>query len=150
MIRVYTASKLSSAQMWRTLHAAWPHVYFHARWLKHNAIGTPDLQEFAPRFWLEDETDVRQADAVLVYGLPGEHLRGALVEAGMAIAFRVPVIVVGEHPDYGTWQHHPGVRRVPDLVAAYEMLLELDRRNGNSTVDFRRDSYYGLLQTEES
>ena len=130
MIRVYTASKLSTAQMWRELHAAWPHVYFHARWLKHNAIGTPDLQAYAGRFWKEDEIDVRQADALLLYGLPGEHLRGALVEAGMAIAFQVPVIVVGEHPDYGTWQYHPGVHRVADLNAACAFLEELDRQHG--------------------
>jgi hypothetical protein len=132
MIRVYTASKLATAQLWRDLHEKWPHVYFHARWLKHNAIGTPDREYFASRFWKEDEIDVRQADALLIYALPGEHLRGALVEAGMAIAFKVPVVVVGTHDDYGTWQHHPGVHRVADLEAARAWLEDLDIKNGTN------------------
>lgn len=130
MIRVYTASKLSKAAMWRELNKKWPHVIFHARWLKHNEIGTPDLPEYAPRFWMEDQQDVKTADAVLVYAEEGEHLRGALVEAGMAIAFIVPVIVVGEHPDYGTWRHHPCVTQVADLNEAAQILKEIDKRLG--------------------
>lgn len=130
MIRVYTASKLTTASLWRELSKKWPHVLFHARWLKHNEIGTPDLQEYAGRFWMEDQQDVKCADAVLVYAKEGEHLRGALVEAGMAIAFTIPVIVVGEHPDYGTWQHHPCVERAKDLEEAGEMLKHIDEMMG--------------------
>ena len=130
MIRVYTASKLTTASEWRDLERSWPHVFFHARWLKHNLVGTPDLQQFAEKFWLEDEQDVRSADAVLVWGRSGEHLRGALVEAGMAIAFGVPVIVVGAHPDYGTWQYHKGVFRCEDIVSAGMYLQQLDSENG--------------------
>ncbi len=130
MIRVYTASKLTSAPMWRDLSKKWPHVIFHARWLKHNEIGTPDLKEYAGRFWLEDEQDVKCSDAVLVYAKEGEHLRGALVEAGMAIAYTIPVIVVGEHPDYGTWQHHPCVERVKHIEEAGEFLKHLDEMSG--------------------
>jgi hypothetical protein len=132
MIRVYTASKLSRAAQWRELHANYPHVYFHARWLKHNLIKTPDLPEFAPRFWLEDEQDVCNADALLLWAEGDEHLRGALVEAGMAIAFGIPVIVIGQHPDYGTWQHHPGVTIAGDLHAAMKLLFEMDHKNGMS------------------
>lgn len=109
MLRVYTASKLKHAAMWRELCKTTPHVYFHARWLKHVAMGTPDEPEHAGAFWLQDEQDVRDADVVLVYAEPGEHLRGALVEAGIAIACGIPVIVIGDHNDYGTWQYHPGV-----------------------------------------
>lgn len=116
--------------MWRELSKLWPHVIFHARWLKHNEIGTPDLKEYAGRFWLEDQQDVKCADAVLVYAEEGEHLRGALVEAGMAIAFTIPVIVVGEHPDYGTWQYHPRVERAKNIEEAGEMLKHLDEMMG--------------------
>lgn len=118
MIRVYTASKLTTAEVWKYLHQEWPDVYFHARWLKHMELKTPNTHAHAADFWLQDEEDVRSADAVLVYGREGEKLRGALVEAGMAIALNIPVVVVGEHPDYSTWQYHPGVTRVPDLVSA--------------------------------
>lgn len=130
MIRVYTASKLTTAALWRDLEKQWPHVLFHARWLKHNLIGTPDLPEFAPRFWKEDEIDVKTADAVLIYAKEGEHLRGALVEAGMAIAFGVPVIVVGNHPDYGTWQHHECVTQCSTLDEARDYLKYLDDKQG--------------------
>lgn len=130
MIRVYTASKLQNGAMWRDLHARWPHVYFHARWLKHNQIGTPDHPDLAVRFWVEDENDVRSADALLIFAHPGEHLRGALVEAGIAIACKIPVIVVGDHSDYGTWQYHPGVTRVADLEAAGELLERWDASPG--------------------
>jgi len=126
MIRVYTASKLAQASMWSALQKQWPGVYFHARWLRHVALGTPDLPENAVRFWVEDQEDVSLADAVLIYAAPTEHLRGALVEAGMAIAKGVPVIVLGDHVDYGTWQYHPAVRRAADVNEAYAMLLDIE------------------------
>lgn len=126
MIRVYTASKIASASLWRDLSSQWPGVLFIARWLRHAEIGTPDLPEYAERFWREDEQDIRDCDAVLVYAWGNVHLRGALVEAGMGIAFGKTVIVVGAHPDYGTWQFHPRVVRVPDLGAAYELLCRID------------------------
>ena len=128
MLRVYTASKLRLAPMWRDLCAATPHLQFHARWLKHNSLGTPDTPEHAVEFWLQDEQDVRDADAVLVLAEGDDHLRGALVEAGMAIAYGVPVVVVGNHADYGTWQHHPGVARMNDLASALLYLRSLKPR----------------------
>jgi nucleoside 2-deoxyribosyltransferase len=118
MLRVYTASKLKHAAMWKALCAATPHMQCHARWLKHSTLGTPDTAEHASEFWLQDEQDVRDADAVLVYAEGEDHLRGALIEDGIAIACDVPVIVVGNHADYGTWQHHPGVTKVADLASA--------------------------------
>lgn len=128
MIRVYTASKLRHGSKWRALCHVTRHVQFHARWLKHNLIGTPDDPEVAKEFWLEDEQDVRDADAVIVYAEEGDHLRGALVEAGIAIACGVPVIVIGDHPDYGTWQYHPGVIRAPDIDKALVYLRRLTPR----------------------
>ena len=40
----------------------------------------------------------------------------------MAIAYGVPVIVIGEHPFYGTWQYHPGVTRCPTIADAMDYL----------------------------
>lgn len=130
MIRIYTASKLSEASFWRHMHDEWPEVYCHARWLKHSQIGTPDSPELARRFWVEDEEDVRHADAVVVYGRDDQHLRGALVEAGIAIALRKPVFVVGTHADYGTWQYHPGVTRVASFKALRAELQKLEAMLG--------------------
>ena len=118
MNRIYFASKLKHGQKWQDLCANNQGFIAHARWLKHNVMGTEDSAENAGEFWLQDEQDVQDADVVIVYAAPEDHLRGALVEAGIAIANNVPVIVVGEHPDYGTWQHHPGVSRAESLTAA--------------------------------
>lgn len=62
---------------------------------------------------------------MLVYAEEGEHLRGALVEAGMAIALGKIVLVIGSHPDFGTWQHHPNVMHAADLDHARARLAEL-------------------------
>jgi hypothetical protein len=129
LIRVYTASKLTDAPLWRSLEKDWPHVIFHARWLRHIDVGTPDTPKLAASYWLEDEQDVVSADALIVYSESNTPLRGALVEIGMAIAFGVSVIVVGDNPAFGTWQYHPGVHRVPDLKAASELLLRWDIAN---------------------
>lgn len=128
MLRVYTASKLHKAKEWLRLCEENDHFIFHARWLKHIRLGTPDTAEHARSFWMQDEQDIRDADAVLVWGDEGDRLRGALVEAGIAIACGVPVIVIGEHPDYGTWKHHPGVDFAPNIEAALEFLKTKEPR----------------------
>lgn len=146
MLRVYTASKLKHAAKWRDLCAAHGHIQCHARWLKHNTIGTPDTPEHAAEFWLQDEQDVKHADVVLVFADGDDHLRGALVEAGMAIAYGVPVIVIGKHPDYGTWQHHPGVRRVASLDLAIDVLRVLRPRYHEPR---RFKSMYETIEAQE-
>jgi hypothetical protein len=127
-MKVYTASKLSKAPMWRKLINEWPEVDFTARWVTKHVGTTPDHPCFAKVFWQHDFADVKLADVVLVYADEGDHLRGALVEAGMAIAFGREVIVVGEHPDYSTWQFHPSVHRVPDLEHARTLLATMAMR----------------------
>lgn len=128
-VRVYTASKIEQAERWIKLRAEWPEVHFCARWPFMVASGgeTKDgvSRGFDPKqFWLDDEADVLRAHVILVFAEPHEHLRGALVEAGMGIAMRKWVLVVGDHPDYGTWQHHPKVIRVPSLERARQKLKE--------------------------
>ena len=127
MIPVYTASKLHHRERWRSLRSQWPDVTFTARW--------PDLDKDIPSSsdearsnWLKDEEDVRRADVVMVYAEDGDHLRGALIEAGMAIALGKTVMVVGEHPDFGTWRHHPRVVHASDLDHAHSRLNELVER----------------------
>jgi nucleoside 2-deoxyribosyltransferase len=127
MVRVYFASKLRHGGRWRTLCASAHQFVAYARWLKHTSIGTPDTPDNASTFWLEDQQDVKHADVVVVYAEPGEHLRGALVEAGMAIAYGKPVVVVGDHPDYGTWQYHPLVHRVADFDEMLSFLSQYSR-----------------------
>lgn len=116
-IKVYGASKLSEAPRWRDLEALHPTFQLVSRWPFEHVGTVPDTAEYAKIFWKEDEEDVRKADVLIV--LPSESpdhpLRGALVEAGMAIALGIPVIVIGNCPCYGTWQWHLGVYHASDL-----------------------------------
>ena len=128
MIRIYTASKLRHGHMWRKICDNRSDVILHARWLKHIPIGTPDDPMNAPAFWLQDQQDIRDSDAVLVYAEPTDMLRGALVEVGMALAYGVPVIVVGDHEDYGTWRWHPLVHWAPDIDAAIALAKTFKHR----------------------
>lgn len=119
MIRIYTASKLHHAAMWRAIGLSRPGVMFTARWLKHMLLGQPEDPALAVEFWQEDITDVVAADAVLIYAEPQDQLRGALVEVGAALAVGVPVITAGESDFFGTWQYHPGVvARAPTVEDA--------------------------------
>lgn len=116
MIKVYTASKLKHAEKWKSIVIEG--VEFVARWPRLHVGNIPDDASYAKVFWQHDLEDVARADVILVYAEAEEHLRGALVEAGMAIALNKIVVVVGTHPDYGTWQHHPLVYKVDNLDAA--------------------------------
>lgn len=114
---VYTASKLCHASKWLALRSLWPEVHFTARW-PHLVGNVSDEEVNAALFWLRDIADVQKSDVVLLYAEEGEHLRGALVEAGAALGLGKRVICVGDHPDYGTWRFHPMVTRLPTLEAA--------------------------------
>ena len=130
-IAVYTASKLTHAMLWRALRADWPEVHFTARWpWQHiNDNGTPKWPSDSAHgaiFWEHDQQDVQRASVVLCYAEPGDILRGALVEAGMALGMGKLVIVVGSNESYSTWQYHSRVLRVKDLSSARTLLRLLD------------------------
>jgi hypothetical protein len=94
-----------------------------ARWPKLHVEGTPDNSPaLANLFWKQDQADVIRSDVVMVYAEPQDHLRGALIEAGMGIAYGKTVIVIGDHPDYGSWQYHRQVIRAEDYAEAMTIL----------------------------
>lgn len=126
--KVYTASKLKHSDMWKALRLTWHDIEWTARWPDLTG-GVEDSASFAREFWRHDVQDIARADCVLVYAEEGDHLRGALVEAGVGIALGKHVIVVGEHPDYGTWQHHPMVTRVADMTEAYYAIIGSFRKS---------------------
>lgn len=125
--RIYMASKMQHAETWRKLYND-PTIHICSRW--------PFLEPFidptpanSRRFWQDDMADILACDALLVYALPGEHLRGALVEAGAAIALGKLVLTVGDHVDYGTWAHHPCVLTASTLsnaIAAIKIRFRSD------------------------
>ena len=127
MIRIYVASKIKHAEMFRVFRRDWAvdGIDIQARWLDHakeEIDGTTGPEDFKIE-WLVDEEDVINAKAMIIYAEPNDKLRGALVEAGIGIASGIFVIVVGEHLDYGTWQHHPLVHHAKTLRHAREMIL---------------------------
>jgi hypothetical protein len=127
MIKVYIASKLEYAPLFRDYREAWKkyNIDLHPRWFDQAHI---ELNEtLSPNdfriFWMVDEEDVKTSAALILYADAKDHLRGALVEAGIAIANKVLVILVGEHPDYGTWQWHPGVVHAGSFEHAKTLIL---------------------------
>lgn len=121
-IKIYTASKLIHAELWKRLIEEWQEIEFTARWPVMHVGIVPDAAHFAKVFWEHDLEDVNRSDGVMVYAEPNDKLRGALVEAGMALALDKFVITIGSHSDYSTWQYHPRVHRVPDLDHARILL----------------------------
>lgn len=120
-IKIYGASKLDEAQTWRDLKNASIHLV--SRWPNTFKEDNDTSPGECRKGWIENEEDIRAADILIV--LPprnGGNLRGALVEAGMAIGLGKKVIIVGQCPDYGTWRWHPTVYNYSTLEAAISFL----------------------------
>lgn len=126
MIKIYIASKLGYAERFRKMRIQWKMdgIDLHARWFDQAVIeqSGPVAPEDFHVFWLVDEEDVKDSQAVIIYGEDKDILRGALVEAGIAIAMGKLVIVVGDF-NYGTWQYHPMVTKAGSFEHAKTMIL---------------------------
>lgn len=170
--KVYTASKLRHANMWRSIaeEPAWDHVEWTARWphmahlesggLTHQqqirldelnaainkakiwgaALSVMNEERKALKaiqkhfeaptdfdfqhFWTIDVTDVRRSDFVLLYGEETLEapLRGAIFEAGVAVANGKTVLAVALDPRH-TWRNHPLVVNFDTLEEARKLLL---------------------------
>ena len=128
MIKVYIASKLYYAVRFQELRKEWaPKIDLHARWHDQAHLELSNSGELTPEdfhiFWQVDEEDVKTSQAVIIYGESQDKLRGALVEAGIAIGAGILTILVGDCEDFGTWQHHPTVARAISLEHAKTMIL---------------------------
>lgn len=128
--RIYIASKIKHADLWIAFRESYPSVDFTCRWLDIEPLleGKTSLNYIdknrAKEVWDIDFRDVRTADFCIVYAEEGEHLKGGLVEAGMCIASGGKVIVIGEHPDYSSWQYHRQVYYEPNVVSALHHILK--------------------------
>jgi len=109
VIKVYIASKLVYAPQFKGYRKAWPAegIEICSRWIDKVDLERTATPSIYRMMWLINEEDVRACDALILFGDFRDKLRGALIEAGMAIAQGKLVFTVGEHPDYGSWQHHP-------------------------------------------
>src|SRR5262245_28749645 len=89
-MKIYTASKTKHAEKWRRLRQ------FHtitASWMDEvDKKRAADFAGLATRC----VTEIADADFLLLYCEPGEHLKGALIEAGIALALQKPIRCVGK------------------------------------------------------
>lgn len=120
-LRVYIASKFRHGRRWRELDW-WEQFELTSRWVTHYHDQVPDDPQFAKLGWLHDVEDVQRSDVLVLFGGEQDRLVGGLVEAGVALASGLPVVLVGESPDWGTWQHHPSVHKVGSLAEARTLL----------------------------
>lgn len=118
MLRLYPASKYWHAHVWRSALERDRTLFCCARWVYHSLAETPDIARECRESWQQNVQDIKDADVVVVWGKSEDQLRGALVEAGIALAFGIPVILAGTHDDHGSWQYHPLVIPMPDFDAA--------------------------------
>jgi hypothetical protein len=128
--KVYTASKLSLFTYWRALRKDpdWSFVEWTASWpMEQDSILEADAPvEGFQAAWEKDIREVKSSDFLLLYGRDqSAHLRGALVEAGAAIASGIRVIAVGLGLSEGhTWAFHRLVICLPTMVEARHYLYK--------------------------
>jgi nucleoside 2-deoxyribosyltransferase len=88
---IYTASKTKHAEKWRSLRDDGHRIV--STWIDEAEPGqTADYSELANRCLAE----IAEADYVLLYCESEEILKGAIIEAGMALALGKPVRCVGD------------------------------------------------------
>lgn len=121
--RLYTASNLVHAVRWKHYRHRWGEtIEFTSRWIDMVHEEEEATSHDFMRFWLTDKADVLRSDFLLLYGEREEKLRGALVEAGMALGHGIPVLIIGDHPDYGTWKYHPLVTTLSSVTDLHQHL----------------------------
>lgn len=130
--KIYLASKLHHAQKLRDLRTTWKdQIVITSRWLDMTHIELEEnihLPEVYTWCWALDIRDILNSDYLIVYGKPDDNLRGACVEAGVALGNDMPVFCIGNCPSYGTWQYHPQVVRVLDINQAIDICIEWHNR----------------------
>lgn len=122
-IKIYLASKLHHVRRWQALRDEWaPEFEISSSWID-TYVEENDTPDLAPLFWDRNQDDIFMCDYLIIFAVVADELRGALVEAGMALAYGKKVIVVGDNEGFGTWQYHPDVTRVRTMDEAKTYLL---------------------------
>jgi hypothetical protein len=120
---IYTASKPKHAPRWRELRARGYNVI--ATWIDYADGGAvTDWQ----RLWLDCAREAADANITLVYIEPGDELRGAYVEMGIAIANHRRVMVVNpSNVKFTDAVNHPLVSVFDDIELALAVIDKLTK-----------------------
>ena len=110
----YVASKVKHAPLWRSMRAKGYAIT--STWIDEAGEGqTSDYTELAERCL----QDIKAADFLLLYCKPGQLLKGALIEAGMALALGKEVRCVGNcHTISRVFKSHPLWTRHRNILSA--------------------------------
>lgn len=111
---IYTASKTIHAARWRALREQGHRIV--ATWIDEAGAGqSASLADLAVRCITEAAT----ADMTLLYCEPGDQLKGAMIEAGAALAAGKEVRCVGTCESIDVFhRHHPLWKSFPSVEAA--------------------------------
>lgn len=119
---VYVASKTRHAPMWLALRARGIRII--STWIDEAGSGqSACLRDLARRCVAEPAA----ADATLLYAEPGDILKGALVEVGVALGAGRPVVSVGLPSDWSALASHPLWTRATSLEDALSLIEGLTK-----------------------
>ncbi len=113
--RIYIASKTIHAPKWRRLRDEGYNII--STWIDETGEGQSNYRELSVRCIRE----IRQSDFLILYCEPNEVLKGANVEAGVALAFGLEVRCVGICDTLSrVFCKHPLWKEYTDIYAALE------------------------------
>jgi len=129
---IYVSSKLRHRDLW--LSSRLP---ISSSWI-HGAELPP---EECSAMWDRYRGEIASSDALLLYLEHGDHLKGCLLEIGVAFDKRLPIVIVWNGPlamlanAVGTIVHHESVVVVPTMDEAEELLLAIISERENASED---------------
>lgn len=128
----YVASRTRHANMWRLVRETLP---INASWIDEAEAGQT---QSLPELWRRIESEVKAAHGLIFYAEKDDFpLKGALIEAGIALAAGKPVALLipevelesRSYRPVGSWMTHPLCRRVPSLTDAREYIDAFSREH---------------------
>ncbi len=109
-MKIYIASKANHRPTWRLLRDEG--VPIISRWIDVDDKYSVDPAELDfQALWDTCVEDVLACDVLVCYVEPGEVLKGAILELGIAIGAGKKILLVGDREDYlknGTWFNYRG------------------------------------------
>lgn len=115
--RIYTASKVHRAPMWRQLRKEYsPWLNLISTWINEDI--TPMMEsdaETCERGWIKNITEAGDCNWLVCYAEKDDPLSGTLVEIGAALGSGATVYILGDCSRYSTWRHHPFVEHLTTI-----------------------------------